>query len=378
MSEFDLTISKQDLSRMLSRAVVATDQKSSLATVSNVFLFAEEGRLTVRASDTYLGVESSAAIDLKAGGTVALDARKAAEAAKSLPGAEARLRLVKNQIEVTSGKTKFKLGTFDTETLPNLPSVAEAVEVGSVDTAVLARVLANGSYAADTDSTRHDQCGAFVEVMAGMLRVQSFDRNRIAEASAQVDMRDFAVFVPSDSLIELRKLCESAKGQECTLFVHPSNIFVRVGDTVMSAKLGDVIAAHRLYGKIITNGEKSAKHEVTMHRDALIGAVKRVGIVNMEKVPDRVANVDLHFSEGLLRLTAANTTADEGEDTVECDSGIERTVRLAPKFLLDALSAVVDDDVVIGLGKPLDGVFISGAVSREHRAVVMPMDKGGK
>jgi DNA polymerase-3 subunit beta len=371
--ELDLTISKQDLSRMFTRAAVATDSKSPLITANNIFLNADNGRLTVRATDSYLGVESSAVADIKTAGSIALDARRSSEAAKSLPGTEVRLRLVKNQLEVSSGKTRFKLGSFSADDLPELPRAAEATEVGSIDALVFARVLARGSYAADTDESRFDACGAFVEAMSGLLSVRSFDRNRVAEASIQVDTRDFCAFVPSKNLIEIRKLCEAAK-EMCTLYAHASYLFVRVGDTVMSATTGNVLSSHRLYGKVITTCAKSAKDRVVLHRDGLIGAIKRVSIVNLEKVPDRVPEVYLHFSDGQLRIRAANTTADEAEETLECDSALTRDLRLSPKYLLDALLAVADDEVVIGLGKNnVDGVLITGAASEEHRAVVMPM-----
>lgn len=366
----DITAERLGLSRILGRAAGVASVKTATTALQCVLLEAKDGRLTARATDLYAGVEASTEAEVKEPGSIAVDARRAAEIAKNLPPGPVRVRIVKNQLEISLGKSRFKLGTFPASEYPDLPRVDEkTARLGRFEARDLSRIVAQGSYAMHSSEDDASLNATLFDSMDGVLRLFSSDRNRLAYAVLKAECSKARLLVPSKSVARLSALCGDHKDGQVEIAHHMGYIFFLAGDVILSTRLCDDKAA--AFQTVFDRAAGGVAERVNVPREELKEAIKRVAIVSSsdKERPD----VALHFSEGRVRITAASKSSDEGEDEVSCDGDCEVKIEVSPESMTDALDAVSEDEAEIGMNGPLGAMVIRGVNSTDHTAIVMPV-----
>jgi DNA polymerase-3 subunit beta len=115
---------------------------------------------------------------------------------------------------------------------------------------------------------------------------------------------------------------------------------------------------------------KSHPRRVSVEREALIAALRRVSVV----ADDRTRPVRLTVVPAAIRLSASSQELGEAEEVLPAEAeGEELAIGFNARYILDALGPMDGDRVVIELKDALSpGVFRS-ATDQEHLCVIMPM-----
>jgi DNA polymerase III sliding clamp (beta) subunit (PCNA family) len=373
----DALIARNTLSSLLSRAASVALPKSPTSYLQCVLIEAVDGRLTARATNLMLGVETSALATVKSPGAVAVEAKRAAEIAKAMPAGEVRLRIVKNQLELSNGKSKFKLGTFPVEELPPVPRADNATEVVKLKGADLSRIIAHGSYCMDTDVERPQSAMRFI-VSKEHVRAFSGLSSRMAMAEVRTGGHPCSMLFPLRSVAEIKSLADASKEADVTISQYQGRAFFSAAEHTLSLKLGDGIGFAPLESLFFGSATgtpsvvDSVKHEARFVRDTMLASFQRVHLVaNQEKDAISVNGV-LTAETGELRLSGATSTSDEGEDVLQCEANADLEFKVAPEFVEAALKAIDDDEVRLCFGTGLDPLVFRGT-SGDSIAVVMPM-----
>jgi DNA polymerase-3 subunit beta len=359
------------LSRILSRAASVASVKTATTALQCVLLEAKDGRLTARATDLFSGVEASTDADVKAPGTICVDARRASEIANKLAPGPVRMRTAKNQLEISSGKAKFKLGTFPASEYPDLPRVdATTPRLGRFEARDLTRVLSQGSYAMHTSVDEGSLNATLIDSLPGKLRVYSTDRNRLAYAELNVDVPKARLLLPHKAASSLMKLCGDHKEGQVEIAHHMGYLLISSGDVILSTKLADedkFPPAQLVFDRYAAE----ITHRVRVGRDEFVEAIERVAIVSSSE-KDR-PDVFLELSPGKIRITATSKSSDEAEDEVECDAACEMRLEVNPQYMIAAMKAAPEDEIELGLKDSESAIFVRGVDATEHVAIVMPI-----
>jgi DNA polymerase-3 subunit beta len=109
---------------------------------------------------------------------------------------------------------------------------------------------------------------------------------------------------------------------------------------------------------------------VTMDREALRAALQRVAILSNEKY----RGVRLETTPNLLQISSHNPEQEEAQEDVEVETKIEDiTIGFNVTYLLDALSALRDEKVVLALRDANSSALLREASNERSRHVVMPL-----
>jgi DNA polymerase III subunit beta len=193
---------------------------------------------------------------------------------------------------------------------------------------------------------------------------------RAPEVKGQASM-----LIPLKGILELRRLCDEAVSDasgsnpaKIRLMKFGPNVYCELGSFRFSVKLVD--AQFPPYQQVIPAQSASA---VRAPRAALSDALKAVSIA----ASDRTGGVKLTLGSGKLRVESESPEAGEGFDEISVDyEGEGLTMGLNARYFLDVLSAISDDDVILGMSGELDPAVIrpgGEAGDRDYLAVVMPM-----
>jgi DNA polymerase III subunit beta len=372
----ELSISKKDFLRGLARTHAVADRKSSMPILSNVLLAAEDGGpLRFLATDLYLAVNASAEASVKRGGSVALSARTLFDIVKNLPEGEVKLVVGKNHaVELRSGKIKFRIPGMPGEDFPALPSPG-STPFSDIDATTLQQLIALTQYSMSSDDTRPHLAGALFESDGKVVRMVTTDGHRLSKAEVHVESGgSFSMLVPGKGIAELKRLIEDVRAEKKQLPGEPvllgiahvgGSAFFRSHDVLLSVKLAD--EQFPPYAKVIP---QSHQRRVVASRELLVDALKRISLV----ASDKSGGVRLVLEPGKLQITSENPDVGEGSEELDVDfAGTPLAVGFNARYLLDALSALPDDDVALELGGELDPGAVKPVSDHRFVGVIMPM-----
>jgi DNA polymerase-3 subunit beta len=384
----ELSISKKDFLRGLARTHAVADRKSSMPILSNVLLSADDsGLLRFAATDLYLAVSASAEANIKRGGTVALSARTLFDIVKNLPEGEVKLAVDKqNAVLLRSGKIKFRIPGMPGEDFPALPSAGEG-SFCELDVNLLTQLIGLTQYSMSSDDTRPHLAGSLFECDGKSVRMVTTDGHRLSKAEALFDTNTkFSILVPQKGIAELKRLLEDAKSERRAPVRERSaeraelspdepvtvgvatvggNAFFRGQDVQLSVKLAD--EQFPPYAKVIP---QSHSRRVVCSRELLVDSLRRISLV----ASDKSGGVRLALEPGKLEIVSENPDVGEGSEELDVDFvGEKVAIGFNARYLLEALSAMPDDEVVLELGGELDPGVIKPLTDTRFVGVIMPM-----
>src|ERR1700712_4179979 len=384
----ELSISKKDFLRGLARTHAVADRKSSMPILSNVLLSADDaGLLRFAATDLYLAVSASAEASIKRGGTVALSARTLFDIVKNLPEGEVKLAVDKNNaVLLRSGKIKFRIPGMPGEDFPPLPSAGEGA-FAEFDVNLLTQLISLTQYSMSSDDTRPHLAGTLFECDGTTARMVTTDGHRLSKAEAAFESsQKFNILVPQKGIGELKRLLEDAKSERrapsperdgdraklspdgpITVGVATvgGNAFFRGHDVQLSVKLAD--EQFPPYAKVIP---QSHSRRVVASRELLVDSLRRISLV----ASDKSGGVRLALEPGKPEIISENPDIGEGSEELDVDfAGEKVAIGFNARYLLEALSAMPDDEVVLELGGELDPGVIKPLSDSRFVGVIMPM-----
>jgi DNA polymerase III subunit beta len=170
------------------------------------------------------------------------------------------------------------------------------------------------------------------------------------------------VLVPSKALGELARVLGSA--ETVTLRLGERDATFEVGDTRLTTRL--IEGAFPNYRQLIP---ASYPNRLTVGREALMDAVRRVKLLAREATPVR-----LSLSGDGLELTAV--TQDVGKAHEDLDAkyeGAEMVIAFNPDYLADGIDAVTGDEVIIETLDGLKPALVRSVEAEGYLYLLMPV-----
>ncbi len=152
------------------------------------------------------------------------------------------------------------------------------------------------------------------------------------------------------------------------------DIELEVGNNHLRISRSDVTFTTKLiegkfpdYEAVIPIG---ADKEVRVNRELLRNALQRAAILSNEKFK----GVKLDINPGVLNIVAHNPEQEEAQEEIEIESVIEGiSIGFNVNYLLEALSALREDTVLIKLRDGNSSALVREASHERSRHVVMPL-----
>lgn len=376
----EFVITKKNFLRGLQRTHGVADRKGSMPILSNILLSTDStSSLRFAATDLFLGVTATTPAEVKKGGSIAVSARHLFDIVKNLPEGEVRWTVGPNHnAEILVGKTRFRIPGMPGDDFPALPTSGDA-EYVSIDAEVISELITKTQYSMSNDDTRPHLSGALFEAEGRLVRMVTTDGHRLSKADHQLDegspMLTFSMLVPNRGINELKRLVEdvradakASKSEErpsVSVATSGGSAFFKRDDVVLSVKLAN--EQFPPYGRVIPQQQDK---RIVVGRQILIDSLKRMQIVSS----DTSGGVRFMASPGQLRIVSENPDIGEGSDELDVDyAGEPITIGFNAKYIVEALSALPDDEIAIELSGELDPGVIKPANDPNFVGVVMPM-----
>ena len=379
----EFSVGKEDLLQCLYLVQGVVERRSSLPLLSHVLIESNptgenEGVISLGATDLEIGIRQQCQAEVKASGSMTADARKLYEIIRELPSGPIRLRSGGNGwVDVTSGKSRFRIASLDPKEFPTITGQKEKKEESSssdqfisLPGPTLREMIEKTLFATSPDETRLNLSGVYLETQKeGKVRMVASDGHRLSLIERDVDTPSLpdwpSVILPKKGLVETRKLLEKSEG----------TIDVSVNDSVVNLKKETTELFMRLiegdfpdYQQVVP---KEHTHRIEFPRDELLSALRRILILTTE----RSRGIKLQFEKDKIEVSV--NTPDLGEGTEEIAAsyaGDGLSIGFNGRYLTEALNVMDEgDSVVLFLKDEMSPGLLQQKESHEFSYVIMPM-----
>lgn len=330
-----ITIERGALLKSLNHVQSVVERRNTIPILSNVLIKAEDGQLSLTATDLNIEVIEAIDADVAQPGATTASAHTLYDIVRKLPdGAQVELSTGADQgrLQLTAGRSRFALQSLPQEDFPAMAAGSLPHRFG-LPAEAMRRLIDKTRFAISTEETRYYLNGIYFHAVENgkqrVLRAVATDGHRLAQVDH--DLPEGAsgmpgVIVPRKTVLELQKLLEGGTG---TLSVGVSETKIRFefDGIVLTSKLID--GTFPDYGRVIPAGNDKVM-EVDGKRFA--EAVDRVSTISTEKS----RAVKLNIEDGRLILSVTNP--DSGSATEELSVSYTNTpleIGFNARYLLD-------------------------------------------
>jgi len=191
------------------------------------------------------------------------------------------------------------------------------------------------------------------------------DGHRLAIAVRSLSQATTPVtgIVPRKAVAEIQRALGA--GEEVQLAITENQFVLQMPNFVMTARL--IEGQFPNYEAVIPKGQPG---KLLLSRPALTSALRRVAVMAEE----RNKPVKLTLVPASLKLSASSAELGEAEESLSVDyAGEEVAIAFNSRYILDALSPMEDDAVVLEFKDGLSPGVIKSAEDDGYRCVIMPM-----
>jgi DNA polymerase III subunit beta len=365
----NLTISKEQIINGLQAVQNVVSNRTTLPILSNVLLRAEGDKLELTATDLDVTIACSVEAKVKKPGASTVPVKKLFGIVRELGNSEIDLEVDdKNVCSIRSGASFYKINGLSADEFPPMPKFKEDKKVELPQEKVRG-MMKKTSFAISTDESRYVLNGIYISLKDHKMTMVATDGRRLALVDEEVDISEKSqgeFIAPAKAVGELNRLLQD-KG----------NVEIRYTDnqasfTLKDEKNGSVLIVTKLiegnypnYRQVIPN---EVKERVSLGREEFLHALKRAEIMTS----DKSNSVKLTFGKNNLAITANSPEVGEARESIAINyKGKEMAIAFNPKYMIDPLNALVNDEVFIELIDELSPGVLK--INGPFLYVVMPM-----
>ncbi len=335
----------------------------ALPVLSGVHLVLEGDTLRLTGSDLDLTISVELTVAGEQDGVAVLPAKLAADIVRAVADGKVEMTVDSEEAHLSAGRSEFSLRVIPADEFPQLPEPsADAVKIDATE---FKDALRQVTPAASADDSRPILTGVLMAAEDDGLRLVATDSYRLSVRDlpgSTVLASDQSVLVPSRSLNELARVL----GDD-------DDLTLRLGEHDATFEVGAVRVTTRLIEGDFPNYRglipSSQPNKLTVNREALLDAVRRVRLLAQESTPLR-----LIMKDGVLELVAVTQDVGQAQEAVDASfDGAELTVAFNPEYLLNGIEVTGGEEITLETVDELKPALLRRVGSDDYLYLLMPV-----
>lgn len=349
-----LTFQKDVLLNGINIVLKAVPSKTTMSILECILVDANDNDIKLTANDMELGIETKVEGTIIERGKIALDAKLFSEIIRKLSSGESIVTITSDEkfnTVIQSENSIFHIQGKDGEEFSYLPYIERDSYI-CLSQFTLKEVIRQTIFSISPNDSNKMMTGELFEVNGNELKVVSLDGHRmsIRKILLKDNYDDIKVIVPGKTLNEISKILNGDNEKEVLIFFSNNHILFEFDDTIVVSRL-----IEGEYFRINQMLSSDYETKVSINRKELLDSIDRASILIREndKKPI-IINILEHTME--LKLNSSYGSMDA--ELMIHKTGKDIMIGFNPKFLIDALKIIDDEEVVLYLMNPKSPCFI--------------------
>lgn len=338
--------------------------KGTVQILNNALIHVEDNQMCITTSDLDISVRCYVECEVQIPGSTTLPIRRLTSIIRELDDNQVVIEVNEDDVaSVTSGSSFFRIIGLSPRDFPPVPAT-EGKFCYRINQGVMREMLRKTSYAASQDETRRVLNGVLMAFKDNKLTMVATDGRRLALVDHEIEFppeAEVELILPAKAVAEMLRILDN--DGELKIYSQTNQVVFELGKTIVSTKLLE--GTYPQYRQVIPGG---CTERVTIERDLLLAALKRVMVVNTDK-----SNAT-RLTFGANQLTVMSNTPDvgEGRDTLPVKyAGKEISIVFNPEYVMDPLRNIDDDEIFLELNDGFSPALLKCSVPFLY--VLMPL-----
>ena len=359
--------SKSNLVKGVSIVSKAVPSKTTMPILECILIDASSNIIKFTANDMELGIETIVDGEILEKGMIAIDAKIFSEIVRKLPDNEVIIETDENlQTTISCEKSKFNISSKAGDEFSYLPFV-EKKETITISQFTLKEIIRQTIFSiADNDSNKM-MTGELFQIEGNMLRVVTLDGHRISIRKTELNNNysPIKVVVPGKTLIEISKILSGEVESEVNISFTNNHIVFEFDNTVVVSRL-----IEGEYFKIDQMLSSDYETKVKIKKRELLSCIDRATLLVKEgdKKP-----IIINIKNEVMELKMKSQIGTMDEEIMIHKEGKDLLIGFNPKFLIDALRVIEDEEVTLYLMNPKAPCFIKDD-SESYIYLILPVN----
>ena len=347
-----LVFDKADLVKSVAIAMKAVSGKTTMPILQCILIDASSSQIKFTSNDMELGIETLVTGMILERGIVALDAKIFSEIVRKLPDNQVTIETDENLLTtITCEKAKFNIPGQSGEDFSYLP-ILETSDCVSISQFTLKELIRQTIFSIAANENNKLMTGELFEIKDNTLRVVSLDGHRIAIRKIELknSYLDRKVVVPGKTLNEISKILSGEMDDQIDIYFSENHIMFKFDDTTVVSRLID-----GEYFRIDQMLSSDYETKVTINKKEFLSCIDRATLLVKEgdKKP-----IIIDIQDGAMELQINSAMGSMKEEIDINKEGKDIMIGFNPKFLIDALRVIDDEEISIYLVNPKAPCFI--------------------
>ena len=362
-----LVCSKSNLLSGVQIVSKAVPNKTTMSILECILIDASKGEIKLTANDMELGIETIIEGEIVEKGIIALDAKIFLEIVRKLPDSDITIETDSSfKTTITCEKAKFNIIGKSGDDFSYLPSI-EKNESIVISQFTLKEVVRQTIFSISDNDNNKLMTGELFDINGSTLKVVSLDGHRIS--IRKIDLKNEyepkKVVVPGKTLNEVSKILSGDADKDVNIFFTPKHIVFEFNNTTVVSRL-----IEGEYFKIDQMLSSDYETKVKVNKKEFLSCIDRATLLVKEgdKKPIIITIGDMSME---LKINSIIGSMNEDIDIEK--SGKDMMIGFNPKFLIDALRVIDDEEIDIYLVNPKAPCFIKDA-EEKYIYLILPVN----
>lgn len=357
---------KSNLTNSINIVLKAVPSKTTMPILECIVIEADE-TIKLTTNDTEIGIKTQVEGDIIEKGSIAIQAKVFSEIIRKLPDEEV---IIESDYDynttILCGKAKFNISGNSSDEFPSLPEITKDKCV-VISQFGLKEIIRQTVFSIADNEANKIMTGELFEIENNNLKVVSLDGHRISirnlELSESYD--SIKVIVPGKTLVEISKILSGEADEKVNIFFSDKHILFEFNDTIVLSRL-----IEGEYFRINQMLSSDYETKFTVNKKEFLECLDRATLLikESEKKP-----IIINVSENSMELKINSAIGSMNEDIDITKEGADIIIGFNPKFLIDALRVIDDEEIDIYLLNPKAPCFIRDKEG-EYIYLILPVN----
>ena len=347
-----LICSKNELLKSVNISLKAVPSKTTMPILECILIDASASEIKFTTNDMELGIETKVKGIIEEKGIIALDAKIFSDIIRKLPDNDVVIQTDTNlNTTITCEKAKFTIPGKEGDDFAYLPVIEknEGIELSQF---TLKEVIRQTIFSIAANENNKLMTGELFEIKNNILKVVSLDGHRIAIRKIELkeSYSDKKVVVPGKTLNEISKILSGEVEDLVQIFFTDNHIVFEFDDTIVVSRL-----IEGEYFRIDQMLSSDYETKVCINKREFLDCIDRATLFVKESDKKPII---INIEDESMQLSINSQIGSMKEDIDIEKEGKDIMIGFNPKFLIDALKVIDDEQISIFLVNPKAPCFI--------------------
>ena len=361
---------KDKILKAINSVVKGVASKTTMPILEGILIQTNDNEIKLTTYDLEIGIEYVMECEVQEQGSTVVNAIMFSEIIRKLPDTEIHISVNdKNLLEIECEGSLYKLATMNPDEFPELPKI-EIENSIEVDQNVLKNMIRKTIFAVSSEESRPIFTGCLFEVESNKLSLVAVDGFRLALRSIYLSKQtnNFSAVIPGKTLNEVNKII-SDSFEPVKIGVAKNQALFEMDNCKVVTRILD--GEFLNYKNVIPSNWET---RVKVNKNSLQNSFERVSLISSSSVEkEKKYPVKVQVDIGKVVISCTNQTGDAKEELYVATEGKNLEAGFNPKYFLDSLKAIDDEDVYVEFGSSISPCLIKSVENSDYTYMILPI-----